>query len=227
MSDSKMPRPAPAVSGAAALHPSAASKIQPQASGGKMSAQMDAVMRIMTGKEERTIADKLADSNRPTWEQYKKDNEDKLNISGLEQKKMEEYRKELDAQREKMLARGVNHSESKKEKKERKKKKRHRYSDSELSSDEFSSDDSRRRRKHKKKHRKKHDKKKRKRHHYYSSESDYSDSDSSESRRRKKHKKKRRKREKKERKKEKDDGSSDDDKYRLSSFFNKSDEGSR
>ena len=34
----------------------------------------------MTGQEERTIAQKLADSNRPTWEQYKKDNEDKLNL---------------------------------------------------------------------------------------------------------------------------------------------------
>eukprot|EP00543_Licmophora_paradoxa_P014944 CAMPEP_0202467284 /NCGR_PEP_ID=MMETSP1360-20130828/71476_1 /ASSEMBLY_ACC=CAM_ASM_000848 /TAXON_ID=515479 /ORGANISM="Licmophora paradoxa, Strain CCMP2313" /LENGTH=42 /DNA_ID= /DNA_START= /DNA_END= /DNA_ORIENTATION= len=32
----------------------------------KMSSQMEAVMRVMTGKEERTIAEKLADSNRPT-----------------------------------------------------------------------------------------------------------------------------------------------------------------
>ena len=33
----------------------------------KVSSQMAAVMRIMTGKEERTISEKLADSNRPTW----------------------------------------------------------------------------------------------------------------------------------------------------------------
>ena len=56
----------------------------------KVSAQMAAVMRVMAGQGERTIAEKLADANRPTWEQYKKDNEDKLNISGLDQKKMEE-----------------------------------------------------------------------------------------------------------------------------------------
>ncbi len=42
----------------------------------KVSSQMTAVMRVMAGMEERTIAEKLADSNRPTWEQYKKDNED-------------------------------------------------------------------------------------------------------------------------------------------------------
>ena len=54
---------------------------------------MDAVMRLMTGQEKRTIADKISDANRPTWDQYKKDNEDKLNITGLDQKKMEEYRK--------------------------------------------------------------------------------------------------------------------------------------
>lgn len=66
----------------------------------KMSAQMDAVMRLMTGQESRTIADKISDSNRPTWDQYKKDNEDKLNITGLDQKKMEEYRLQLDKERE-------------------------------------------------------------------------------------------------------------------------------
>ena len=41
-----------------------------------MSSQMQAVVRLLSGQEERTIAQKLADSNRPTWEQYKKDNED-------------------------------------------------------------------------------------------------------------------------------------------------------
>jgi hypothetical protein len=54
---------------------------------------MTAVMRLMAGMEERTISEKLADSNRPTWEQYKKDNEDKLNLAGVDQKKMDAYRK--------------------------------------------------------------------------------------------------------------------------------------
>ena len=75
----------------------------------KVSSQMAAVMRLMAGMEERTIAQKLADSNRPTWEQYKKDNEDKLDLVGTDMKKMEAYRKELDEQREKLLTRGTNH----------------------------------------------------------------------------------------------------------------------
>ena len=69
-------------SGAIALHPSQRGKMptknvaassQAQSTGpSKPSSQMDAVMRIMTGQGERTVAQKLADSNRPTWEQYKK-----------------------------------------------------------------------------------------------------------------------------------------------------------
>ena len=70
------------------------------------SAQLDAVMRLMTGREERTIAEKLADSNRPTWEQYKKDNKDKLNLDGLDQKEMEAYRKQLDEERDKRMEGG-------------------------------------------------------------------------------------------------------------------------
>eukprot|EP00536_Pseudo-nitzschia_multiseries_P003574 jgi/Psemu1/284494/fgenesh1_pg.56_\ len=72
----------------------------PAAKPAAMSSQMQAVMRVMTGQGERTIAEKLADSNRPTWEQYKKDNQDKLNIEGIDHKKMEEYRKQLDRDRE-------------------------------------------------------------------------------------------------------------------------------
>ncbi|CEG42272.1 uncharacterized protein PHALS_12561 [Plasmopara halstedii] len=68
------------------------------------SATMDAFIRIMTGKEERTIADRISDPNRPTWEQYKKENLDKLDLSGDEEKKMKEYRKKLDAVRDKKLA---------------------------------------------------------------------------------------------------------------------------
>ena len=79
----------------------------------KMSAQMDAVMRLMTGQESRTIADKISDSNRPTWDQYKETNADKLNLSGLDQKKMEEYRKQLDEEREMRLKGGTNHRSDK------------------------------------------------------------------------------------------------------------------
>ena len=43
------------------------SSTQQQQQQPKVSSQMAAVMRIMTGKEERTISEKLADSNRPTW----------------------------------------------------------------------------------------------------------------------------------------------------------------
>ncbi|RLN95085.1 hypothetical protein BBJ28_00000087 [Nothophytophthora sp. Chile5] len=66
------------------------------------SATMDAFMRMVTGKEERTIADRISDPNRPTWEQYKKDNADKLDLSGNGEKEMKEYRKQLDAAREKV-----------------------------------------------------------------------------------------------------------------------------
>jgi len=169
----------------------------------KTSSQMEAVMRLMTGKEERTIAEKFADSNRPTWEQYKKDNQDKLDIQGTEQKEMQKYRKELDEQREKILARGVNHGATKK-----KKRKKHRDDSSE-------SDDSKRR---SKKRKRKHRKKKHKKHHYSSSsESDCSsDSDSEDSRKRKRHKKKKKKSKRKHDKKEAD---GEDERYRLSNFF--------
>ena len=120
MSSSNTKRPAAGPSAAGATNQAAA---QPPA----MSSQMQAVMRVMTGQAERTIAQKLADSNRPTWEQYKKDNEDKLNIEGIDQKKMDEYRKQLDADRESKLARGTNHrndkDKSKKDKKPKKRKK--------------------------------------------------------------------------------------------------------
>lgn len=68
---------------------------------GAPSATMDAFMRMVTGKEERTIADRIADPNRPTWEQYKKVNADKLDLA-TNDKEMVEYRKQLDAAREKV-----------------------------------------------------------------------------------------------------------------------------
>ncbi|KAL7531733.1 hypothetical protein ACHAXR_005248 [Thalassiosira sp. AJA248-18] len=186
----------------------------------KVSSQMAAVMRVMAGMEERTIAQKLADSNRPTWEQYKKDNEDKLNISGLDQKKMDAYRKELDEQRDKLLTRGTNHREGKDDRKsKKKKKKKHRRHDDSYSSESdssgYSSDDGRKSHK-----RKKHKKKSKKGSRRYDSDSYDSDDD------RKKSSKHKKKKDKKRRKG--DDGSGSGDSYRLSSFFTKgSDDESR
>mmetsp|Transcript_34943 Transcript_34943/g.54974 ORF Transcript_34943/g.54974 Transcript_34943/m.54974 type:complete len:172 (+) Transcript_34943:91-606(+) len=79
-------------------------KMEDEEGGAKApSATYDAFMRMATGQQERTIQEKIADSNRPTWDQYKKDHEDKLEIAGAELKKMIEYRKQLDANREKAL----------------------------------------------------------------------------------------------------------------------------
>ncbi|GMI37771.1 hypothetical protein TrCOL_g12003 [Triparma columacea] len=98
------------------------------ASGGAAkSATMDSVMRLMTGQQERGIRDKLNDSNRPTWEQYKKDNADKLDLTGKDEREMEVYRKQLDKEREERLQRmreGKGGKKSKKEKKDKKKKKK-------------------------------------------------------------------------------------------------------
>jgi hypothetical protein len=174
------------------------------------SAQMDAVMRLMTGREERTIAEKLADSNRPTWEQYKKDNQDKLNLDGLDQKQMEEYRQQLDAERDRRMAGGGAADRKKKSKKKKKRKKRRRddessdngNSDSEASSSGLeSSDERRRRRKHKKRH-----KHKKKRHHSDTDEDDEAD-------------RKKKTRHAKMKDKEGGDDESDGDHYRLSNFF--------
>lgn len=191
----------------------------------RMSSQMQAVMRVLTGQEERTIAQKLADSNRPTWEQYKKDNEDKLNIEGVDQQKMEEYRQQLDAERDKILARGTNHSrhnEKKKSSKSKKKRKssdasrRHDDSDSDSDSSTSSEDHHKRKRKHKKKGKKRH--KRRHRRDDDHSDSDKSDSESEE-------RKRRRKRSKKVKKKSSsgDGNDSDGSHYRLSKFFQGSD----
>lgn len=177
-----------------------------------MSSQMEAVVRLMTGKEERTIAEKLADANRPTWEQYKKDNHDKLNLSGADQQKMEEYRKELDEQREKMLAaRGNANQANNKTKKKKKKRSKYESSDSDSSD---SSEEERRRKKHKrnKKRKKKHNRRR-------DEESDSESSISSDEERRRKKKKR-----KKSKKKEDVDGEPEDDRYKLSSFFTKSDD---
>mmetsp|Transcript_19723 Transcript_19723/g.58701 ORF Transcript_19723/g.58701 Transcript_19723/m.58701 type:complete len:177 (-) Transcript_19723:23-553(-) len=106
------------------------------------SAAFDSFMRMQLGQEGRTIEDRINDKNRPTWDQYKKDNEDRLNLDGAEQKKMQAYRAQLDAERNAKL-------------KERTKT-QHSLKDSDASSD---SDDDRKKRKKEKKRLKKEAKK--------------------------------------------------------------------
>jgi type IV secretory pathway VirB10-like protein len=72
--------------------------------GGKMSSTFDAFHRMAAGLDARTLAEKISDPNRPTWEQYKKDNEDKLDLKGVDERKMAEYRAQLDRDREARLA---------------------------------------------------------------------------------------------------------------------------
>lgn len=90
-------------------------KLTDQASKGPaISSTFDAFQRMAAGVEGRTIADKISDPNRPTWEQYKKDNEDKLDLVGTDVRKMVEYRAQLDKEREARLQRGTNHSKKSK-----------------------------------------------------------------------------------------------------------------
>ena len=151
-----------------------------------VSATFDAFKRMAAGLEGRSIADKINDSNRPTWEQYKKDNEDKLNLVGNEVKKMAEYRVELDKERDRKLSMGSNNG----------KKSTAIDSDSEEEEEEDE--------KKSKKSKDKKDKKKRK----------SSSKDSKEKKHHKKEKKKRRREE--EEKEEESDGSSDDDSDKAS-----------
>jgi len=186
---------------------------------GKVSSQMEAVMRIMCGKEERTISEKLADSNRPTWEQYKKDNEDKLDITGVDQKKMEEYRRELDKERERKLN-GISKDKDRKKLRRKKKRKRSKYdssssesrssdsSDSEDPNSDSNDDsdlDSRNGKKYRRKKRK-------------------NDRDRGHDRERKRKHKKRSKSDKKKSSSRKSKEKDSDNAYRLSSFFAKGDD---
>jgi len=193
-----------------------------------VSSQMQAVMRVLAGQEERTLAQKLADPNRPTWEQYKKDNEDKLNLEGMDQKKMEEYRQQLDAERDKILARGTNHKPKKREEKKKsksKKKKRRQHSDSSDIESDDSSDDDRKRKKSKKKRKKKH----KKRHRHRDGEGSDSGTDddkddssaSADTDDSSGHQKRKRKSKRKKKKRRKENGGDDSDgsHYRLSKFF--------
>lgn len=137
-----------------------------EAQGPAVSSTFDALMRMASGKEGRTISDKIADSNRPTWEQYKKDNESKLDMVGAEMRNMIEYRAQLDREREKRLSEAgggnkktnaaVSESEdesdddsenkkkkhkSKKEKKKRKKEKKSKHKSKKRSSGKDSDSD--------------------------------------------------------------------------------------
>lgn len=94
------------------------------------SSTFDAFQRLATGKEARKIADKFADPNRPSWEQYKKVNEDKLDMVGIEIRRMTEYRAELDRERERRLAERI----------EANQQKRKLYSDSDEEERESDSD---------------------------------------------------------------------------------------
>lgn len=116
--------------------------------GATISSTFDAFQRMAAGLEGRTIQDKIADPNRPTWEQYKKENEEKLDLVGNDVRKMVEYRAQLDKERDERLQRGTNHG-----------KKSKAISDSEDdSSDSDSSEDSKRKHKKDKKKDKKHKK---------------------------------------------------------------------
>ena len=66
---------------------------------------VDALHRLAAGLDQKSLADKFNDPNRPTWEQYKKDNESRLNaLDPIEMKEMAEYRHLLDMEREHKLA---------------------------------------------------------------------------------------------------------------------------
>lgn len=161
-----------------------------------VSSTFDAFQRMAAGLERRSIQDNISDPNRPTWEQYKKDNEEKLDLVSNDVRKMVEYRAQLDKERDERLQRGTNHG---------KKSKAISDSDDDSSSDSDSdSDDSKHRKKHKKdkkkdkKHKK--DKKKDKKSKKKRKHSDDSSGDDSEN--------------KKDKKKKKDEGS-----MRLSDFM--------
>ena len=83
-------------------------------SGQAVSSTFDAFQRMAAGLEGRKIADKISDPNRPTWEQYKKENEDKLDMVGTDVRKMVEYRAQLDKERDERLKRGTNHGKKSK-----------------------------------------------------------------------------------------------------------------
>lgn len=184
--------------------------------------QMDAVTRMLTGRPERTIAEKLADANRPTWEQYKKDNHDKLNLDGLDQKQMEEYRRQLDADRDPRMAglMNANRTHGKKSSSSSHRKKHGKQSsskneassesDSSSSAESDSSRERRRRRRKQKRKQKEHDKKESKK---------KKQRERDELQTEKKRKSKKHKRNKDNNDDDNGNNESDGEHYRLSNFF--------
>lgn len=69
-----------------------------------VSSTFDAFQRMAAGLEPRTLADNMSNPNRPTWEQYKKDNGDKLDLVGTDMRKMAAYRAQLDRERDERLS---------------------------------------------------------------------------------------------------------------------------
>lgn len=132
------------------------------------SSTFDAFQRMAAGLDSRTIADKLSDPNRPTWEQYKKENEDKLDLVGTDIRKMAEYRAQLDREREKLL-------------KQKRSASVPIHSDNEDSGDSSSDDSSKRKKKHKKHKKEKKSKKSKKKHKKESKSKKHSSSESSDS----------------------------------------------
>lgn len=109
----------------------------------KSSSTFDALKRMAVGLEGRTLAEKINDPNRLTWEEYKKVNESKLadNSGEANSLALAKYREELDRERERKL----------KEAKENSKRKRDAGFDNDNeSSSDSSSSSSRERRKEKK-----------------------------------------------------------------------------
>lgn len=104
---------------------------------------IDVLVRLATGGESKKIADKIADPNRPSWEQYKKEKEIQLGLCDVEEQEMAAYRAELDREREKRLQNGINRtkrpassdssdssdsdSQDKKHKKDKKKSKKSKH----------------------------------------------------------------------------------------------------
>ena len=69
------------------------------------SSTIETLQRMAAGLDQKSLSDKFNDPNRPTWEQYKKDNETRLNaLDPIEMKEMAEYRRLLDMEREQKLA---------------------------------------------------------------------------------------------------------------------------
>ena len=151
--------------------------------GPTMSSTFDAFQRMAAGLEGRTIADKISDPNRPTWEQYKKENEEKLDLVGNEVRKMVEYRAQLDKERDERLQRGTNHGKKSKAISDSSEDDSSSDSESESGSDAADGSKHKRKRKKDKKHKdkekkhKKHKKDKKSKKKRRSDDSDGSDGD--------------------------------------------------